>query len=328
VEARHGMNANSHHYSVYGVAITSDWPLAFPPRLDGPASLAEVDFVEGTDDDFAGVDAFRDPAEPWFSSHVLPDRSTYIRWSGLYEFRIPADGSRVACRSLNGDDPLVLQNFLFGQALSFALVHQGLEPLHAAALRVDDLAIALLGDCTFGKSTMLASFLQAGHRVLTDDLLMVMIDEGRPMACPGSGRIKLHPDSARAFMDDVDRGERLNALTLKRSFPVDDVQRTGLPLKHVFVLPTPEERTRTTSISIGPLSRASLFHELLKNSFNVDILTRQRLERQFVYAARLAGDVAGFRLQYPDGLHHLPLVRQHIVDHVRRIEIATRRHDQ
>ena len=323
------MKGQSHRYSVYGVAITSDWPLAFPPRLEGAATLAEVDFVEGTDDDFSGLDVFGDPAEPWFVSRVLPDQSSYVRWSGLYEFRIPADGSRIACRSLNGDDPLVLQNFLFGQALSFALVHQGLEPLHAAALRVDDAAIALLGDCTFGKSTMLAAFLQAGHRVLTDDLLMVVTEDGRPIACPGSGRIKLHPDSARAFMGEVARGEQVNALTLKRSFPVDgtDAQRTGLPLKHLFVLPTPEERTRTASIGIHPLSRASLFHELLKNSFNVDILTRERLQRQFVYAAWLAGEVNGFQLRYPDGLHHLPLVRQCIVDHVRQFETARRQHE-
>ena len=28
------MNPGSHRYSVYGVEITSDWPLSFPPPLD------------------------------------------------------------------------------------------------------------------------------------------------------------------------------------------------------------------------------------------------------------------------------------------------------
>jgi hypothetical protein len=320
----------SHHYSVYGVAVKSDWPLAFPTTIDRTASVAEVEFVDGTDEDFSDADAFRDPAGPWFLSHVFPDQSTYVRWSGLYEFRIPANGSRVACRPLGGNDLLVLQNFLFGQALSFALVLQGLEPLHAAAVRVDDAAVGFLGDCTFGKSTLLASFLQAGHRLLTDDVLMIVTGDGQPVALSGSGRIKLNPDSARAFLDDTARSEPLNPQTSKRSFPLDEsrLQRTSLPLTHLYALATPDERKNATSISIEPLSQAELFQELLKNSFNVEILTRNRLERQFACAARLAGGITGYRLQYPDGLHHLPLVRQRIVDHIRRTETANRRQSQ
>lgn len=324
------MNRGPHRYSVYGVGITSDWPLALPASLDRTGRIAEVNFVDGTDEDFSDVDVPADPDRPWFQSHIFQDRSAYVRWPGLYEFRIQAGGSRVACRALNGSDRTVLQNYLFGQALSFALVLQGLEPLHAAAVRLDDEAIGFLGDCTFGKSTLLASFVQAGHRVLTDDLLMLVIRDGRTEALPGTGRIKLQPDSARAFLNDAAGGERLNSRTLKQSFPVDEarMQRTPLPLKQLFVLPAPEERRTITSVSIRPLSQAAMFHALLKNSFNGDVVTRERLERQFTCAARLAGHVDGFLLQYPDGLHHLPLVRQRIVEHVRRTVTADRRHIQ
>lgn len=324
------MTAGLHRYSVYGVGITSEWPLAFPPPLDHTSHVAEVAFVGGSDEDFSGVEVLRDPSDPWFESHVCPDRSTYVRWSGLYEFKIDADGSRVACRCLNGGDQTVLQNFLFGPALSFALVQQGLEPLHAAAVRVDEGAIGFLGDCSFGKSTLLASFLQAGHRLVTDDLLMLVASGDHLTALPGSGRIKLHPDSAAAFLDARERGEPLNALTVKKSFPVDDarVQRSRLPLKHLYVLPAPDDRRDVTSVRIVPLSQAALFQALLKNSFNVEILTRERLERQFAGAARVAGGVAGFLLQYPDGMHHLPLVRQRIVDHVRSALTVDRRHIQ
>jgi hypothetical protein len=324
------MSRLSHRYSVYGVEVTSDWPMAFPPSTGCGTTLAEVDFVEGTDEDFSDPVTLRSRPEPWFTSHVFPDRSSYARWSGLYEFRIDADGCRVACRALDGCDPIVLQNYLFGQALSFALVQQGLEPLHAAAVRVDDVAIGFLGDCTFGKSTLMASFLQAGYRALTDDLLMLVAKDGRTVALPGSGRIKLQPDSAGAFIETTIEGEPLNAATLKRSFPLAaaQVQRTELALTHLFVLPTPEERKHITSIGITPLSRTAMFQELLKGSFNVQVLTRERLKRQFAWAAGRSATLDCFLLQYPDGIHHLPLVRQCIVDHVRRTAIAQRRHIQ
>lgn len=320
------MTSRAHRYSVYGVTIGSDWPLAFPASYDPAASLAEVDFVDGTDEDFPGVDALRDPAGPWCVPHVFPDQSMYLHWSGLYEFRIPVDGSRVISRPLNGVGRTVLQNFLFGQALSFALVLQGLEPLHAAAAQVDDAAIGLLGDCTLGKSTLLAAFVQAGHRIITDDLLMLAPRQEELLALPGTGRIKLHKDSARTFLGEMARGEPLNPRTLKQSFTLDDamVQRTGLPLKHLFVLAPPEERMRTMSIRIEPLSRMTLFQQLLKSSYNVEILTRERLTQQFACAVRLAGSINGYRLHCPDGLHHLPLVRRRIVDHVRRTEAARR----
>jgi len=314
------MNRGSHRYSVYGVEVTSDWPLAFPPSRRA-GGIAEVDLVDGTDDDFSEADALRlDQEETWFTSHLFPDRSAYIRWSGLYEFRVHADGSRVACRPLERGDRTVLQNFLFGQALSFALVFQGFEPLHAAAVQVDEAAIGFLGDCRYGKSTLLASFLQAGHQLVTDDLLMLVGRDQQTVALPGTGRIKLHPDSARTFLAGDTAGEPLNSQTLKRSFPLPSgqVQRTALPLTHLFVLPTPEERDGATSIQIVPLSRAEMVRELLKNSFNIEILDRDRLARQFPFVTGIASAIQGSRLSYPSGLHHLPAVHNRILDHLRR----------
>jgi hypothetical protein len=309
-------------YSVYGVRVTSDFPFEFPSgdeeRAQG-APLAHVEFVEGIDRDFQ---RFAPPSDSdtSFICQPLPGGPTYLRWPHWYEFSVAADGSRVACRPLNGCDRSVLQNFLFGQALAVALVHQGLEPLHAAVVRLDEGAVGFLGDCTFGKSTLLATFLHAGHRVLTDDLLILDQRAGGTVALPGSGRIKLLPDSASQFLTDADDGTLLNPLTTKRSFRVDASRRqqSGLPLRQLFVLPDPDERDRITTIEIRPATRAEMVHELLKNTFTDGILNRERLARQFAHAAQVASEVDGFRLRYPSGLQHLGALRQAIVEHVHR----------
>jgi hypothetical protein len=309
-----------HRYLVYGVRVTSDCPFEFPTIGDASEPIADVEFVQGTERDFQPFADLRDSSEPAFVCRQLAGGLTYLRWAHLYEFSVEADGSRVVCRPLDGCDRAVLQNFLFGQALAVALVQQGIEPLHAAVVRMDDCAVGFLGDCTFGKSTLLAAFLQAGHRVLTDDLLIVDRREGTPIALPGSGRIKLMPDSASAFLDDPARGTLLNPKTTKRSFPIEAArrQRTGLPLRQLFMLPEPAERDRITSIEICPISRAAMVRELLKNSFNTENLDRERLVRQFAFASQVASDVDGFRLRYPSGLHHLPALRKAIVEHVCR----------
>ncbi len=313
------MNRRAHRYNVYGVEVASDWPLPLPVPPRQCASLAAVELVEASEQDFSDVERPARLEEPRFESRILTDGDTYVRWSGLYEFRIEADGSRVACRALNGSDPGVLQNFLFAPALSFALVQQGIEPLHAAAVRIGDVAVAFLGDCTFGKSSLLASFVQAGHQVLTDDLLVVDRRGGVPVALPGSGRIKLMPDSAGLFLGDAAHGTQLNPATTKRSFQVERarVQREGLVLRYVFALPMPADRDGARSFGTVPLSRTAIVHELLKNSFNVEILNRGRLARQFSFVTRLAGDLAGWRLIYPRGLHHLGTVRSRILERCR-----------
>ena len=67
-----------------------------------------------------------------------------------------------------------------------------------------------------------------------------------------------------------------------------------------------------------PLSRAALMQELLKNSFIVEMLDRRRIAGQFSFAAQLASRIDGVRLSYPAGLHHLPALRDRIVEYARQ----------
>ena len=69
--------------------------------------------------------------------------------------------------------PKAHQRGMLGQALSFALIERGFEPLHGTAVVVDGVAAVFLGGSGCGKSSLAASFLATGHRVLTDDLLIV-----------------------------------------------------------------------------------------------------------------------------------------------------------
>ena len=84
-----------------------------------------------------------------------------------------ADGRHVAAGHLGNASAESFQSYLLGWVLSFALVKQGYEPLHATAVVVDGKAVAFLGTSGDGKSTLAAAFLHAGHTLLTDDLLLI-----------------------------------------------------------------------------------------------------------------------------------------------------------
>src|SRR5262249_27490517 len=150
----------------------------------------------------ATEDATFDPtSDSWHRYASLPDGTTYVRWDRVGEFLVAADGRSITCRRADRSSAESFQVYMLGQALSFALVKQGFEPLHATVVVVDDRAVAFLGESGYGKSSLAACFLEAGHRLLTDDLLLFQEARSRIVAYPGPPRIKLFAKIAGRFLD-------------------------------------------------------------------------------------------------------------------------------
>lgn len=306
-----------HRYSVYGVSVSSDVPFELPIREDTWRTDPHVRFARGGDEEFGGVPVAGSPDEPWFVCAERGDESIYLRWSGLYEFLVAPCGTHVAYRPLQHGDAAVLQNFLLGQALSFALVRQGVEPIHAAVIDLDGRGIGLLGDCGFGKSTLAGSLMQAGHRLVTDDVLIVDERGAELMVRAGTGRIKLLPDSAASVMGVGHAGIPVAPQADKLVFRLDDrlVQNRDVPLEAFLILPAPTERAACDRVEIQRTSRAELFYELVRNTFVCDIENGRRLQRNFSVNARIASSVDGYKLRYPPGIDRLPMVRQAVLEH-------------
>src|SRR5207249_3480420 len=149
-----------------------------------------------------GVD-FDRRSDSWYRYASLRDGSIYVRWDTIGEFLVAADGCRITCRRVEASSPESFQVYMLGQALSFALVKQRFEPLHATVVVVNDRAVAFLGENGSGKSSLAACFVDAGHRLLTDDLLIVQERSNRLLAFPGPARIKLFPQIAGRFLGGV-----------------------------------------------------------------------------------------------------------------------------
>ncbi len=249
----------------------------------------------------------------WFRHAQLPDGSDYLRWSGLFEFLVTADGSRIACRPLDGATLEAFQTYLLAQVLSFALLKQGVESLHATVVAVQGAALVFLGDCGAGKSTLGAAFLQSGHLLVTDDLLVLREKDDGFWAHSGLPRIKLFPEIAQTLLGRQIEGVPMNDLTPKIIIPLDRQQccRSEARLRAIYVFKSRDSSSRT--ISIRPLSKRAATVELLKNTFNPLVLEKERIKRQFLFAARLAASVRVSSLTYPRTLARLPEVREAIL---------------
>ncbi len=231
------------------------------------------------------------------------------------EFLISKDGRSITCYRFPQASPESFHVYLLGQALSFALVKNGIEPLHATVVVIQGKAVAFLGDCGFGKSTLAAEFLRAGHRLLTDDLLVLRATGQRMLAYPGPPRIKLFPELARRFLADEATGVPMNPHTRKLVIPLnqDRACGTGVPLAAFYALASPDKMAAERNIRITALSPREAFLRILASAFNILILHAPRLRRHFEATEALANSITVKELSYPRTLECLPMVREAIL---------------
>jgi hypothetical protein len=223
------------------------------------------------------------------------------------------DGRFVACGLIEPAAIESFQTYLLGHVLSFALITQGYEPLHATTVVVDGRAVAFLGHGGDGKSTLAAEFLDAGHQILTDDLLLIGQVDGTLYGFPGPPRIKLFPHIARRFLPRLASGAPVYPEAEKLIFPLapDQHYREPAPLHGFFRLDSPGQDV--PGIGLVALSGAHALLELVRSTFNVRIGGCERLRRQFLAAREWATRIPVRRLSYPRTLEMLEPVRRAIV---------------
>jgi len=252
-----------------------------------------------------------------FDIGSLSDGSHYVGLRGVGEILVATDGRSMICYRSPHSNSESFNVYLLAQALSFSLVKNGFEPLHASAVVIAGKAAVFLGDCGLGKSTLAAAFLQAGHRLLTDDLLVMRLSHNELIAYPGSPRIKLFPDLAQKCLGDGLRGVPMNPQTKKLIISIDKNRVSGgaLPVDTIYTL-TPPTEVGGREIRIVRISEREAFVNLLASAFNYVILDSSRLRRQFAEAQVIAGKQLVKRLSYPRSLEYLPLVVETVISDI------------
>lgn len=95
-------------------------------------------------------------------------------------------------------DPIGLEQMLWGVPCALCFLHRGDLALHASAVEVKGSAALFAAPGRFGKSSLAAAFLQAGHRVLSEDLSCVR-PALTPSVIPGPAMLRLRRDIAEHF---------------------------------------------------------------------------------------------------------------------------------
>lgn len=144
----------------------------------------------------------------------------------------------------------------------------GRIPIHAASVEVDGGAILLAAPGTFGKTTLAAGFIRAGHRLLSEDVTCVDLSS-RPAAIPGPALVRIRHDVAA----ELDSGFLIRV--------AEDAER-------VHFAPIPEQRGDSAPVPI----RAIVFLRPSDDGFHLERVPAADVIRNlFVLSFRLPGSL-------------------------------------
>jgi hypothetical protein len=249
----------------------------------------------------------RHASDGWSTTDLLEDGRVHLEWPGIFDCVISADGAQVLGTPLSEGFDEAFLSYLFGHVLSYVLLLQGVEPIHATVLARDGHGIAVLGDSGYGKSTLAAAFLANGWSVVTDDLLVLDAATGPPLAMPGLPRLKLWPEAVARFLPRIGPGAPVAPGVRKRIYPLSRPEWEAAPtaLNAAYVLDGPAAESSSEEVTILDLEPSSAFLALTRNTFNSVLTTPERLTRQFSFAERLVRTLPVRSLSFPPGLARL-----------------------
>lgn len=152
-------------------------------------------------------------------------------------FEISADGRQIHWVAPPAPDMDAVRKDVLGRVLAVALDQAGVTTLHGSAVGIGEVAVAFLAPKFHGKSTTATALVNAGGRLLADDLVPVT-GGGRPMVLPSVPVVQLWADSAARV-----GGEAAPAtpeqVAPKRQVVWKDVHRNAdaaVPLAAVYLL--------------------------------------------------------------------------------------------
>ncbi len=104
-----------YQYALYGTSLRSEWPLPYPDSRHTDLPIIELLERPGAYFVSAASEADRQAAELSAQYVPLSDGTEYLRWTGLFEFLISADGRRIAGRPLSEATSELFHTYLLGQ---------------------------------------------------------------------------------------------------------------------------------------------------------------------------------------------------------------------
>ncbi|MGE0039654.1 MAG: hypothetical protein AB7V01_00585 [Vicinamibacterales bacterium] len=312
-----------HLYRVAGLVIASTFRLdPLPPaaaRAGAPDWRLSSARGRPEQDPAAWFRRWYDPDGRLWLSFGRLDQGFRLRFAHSAVFDVNPATRRIQVRREPGTPTRTLRHIFLNQVLPLLAASAERLVLHASAVAGPRGALAFVGPGGLGKSTLAGAMTRRGHRLLTDDALVLDRRDAGFAVRPTFPELRLWPDSSRALA----AGRRLRTTRTAHYTTKQRVSNPGdtpfdtrpRPLARVYVM----ERTGRGSapIHFEPLSPRDAVMALVRCAFVLDTGDRALMRGTFDQLTALARAVPVVRLRYPASLARLDELSDAVVSHAR-----------
>lgn len=250
----------SYNYIAYGLNIQSEFPL--PELLPGIGKPPDVHIRYGK-----APESLSENASISRTVEAIPG-TLLVRVHKIANYLVEK-GRDITVERCPGSPDEDVRVFLLGTTLGGLLHQRRLLALHASAIQTQHGAVIFVGKSGSGKSTLMASFLQHGYPMLSDDIVAVRQDSsGSLLALPALPRVNLWTDSISTLKMNTSGMQHKRKGLDKYLLPVQSFCNKPLPVYAVYVL-TSHNRPE---INLEPLRNSDGFTWLLKYTYRKRIM--------------------------------------------------------
>jgi len=301
--------ANSRYsYQAFGLNIDSEIPLPELVPLPDSNGSGKTERVSISYSELAAIGAERVEGDANF---LVEHDDVLFRVPEIACFRV-RNGTNVSVCPVPGANADQIRLYLLGSCLGIILIQRKILPLHGSAVAINGKAYAIVGRSGAGKSTLSTLLLQQGFRLISDDLIPIVMDEEDvPMAMPAYPQQKLWQQSLDELGIDSSHGSPLFDRETKFAIKVpSQFCSESLPLAGVFELIKTESKT-----AIRPIRTMERFPILLKHTYRGFLVKRLGLmEWHFQTLSRFVGKIKFYQLSRPDDRFAAPLLADYLLD--------------
>ena len=205
-------------------------------------------------------------------------------------------------------------HLLVDQVLPRILSHEGRLVLHAGAVDRNGRSLIFVGESGYGKSSLVASFDQAGLRLIGDDALVISLEAGRCCAAAVYPSLRLFSDSIDAVLPAGSGARPVSHYTSKLRVDLSQERSSEpdqpLPIEAIFILGGPGKGDK---IKVRPMTVAETCISLIRNSFALDPTDTEIARKRLGEASAMANQVPAYEISYPHDYTRLAEVRQAII---------------
>jgi hypothetical protein len=297
-------------YLVYGLKFQSNLEIPALPQFPADADLAfhgEVVTLHYHHSTIADYEPYDCPHRIYAD---LGDETTTIfdKEVGLF---ILKNGREVEIWPSEGQNVGQIRLYILGTILMLLLHQRGVLALHGSAVEIGGQVVGVIAPSGTGKSSTAAGLYKRGHRLLSDDCIPIVYENGQYVVYPGYPRLKISEAVTECLQYGEEHISEYHPECQEISFNAAHQFAAGpLPLTRIYVLHSGE------ALDIQPLSAMEGIFGMMANSLPTMWL-QQHSPTQFKRCTEFAQQTEFYKMTRSQDLSTLPdlaaMLEQHML---------------